>query len=126
MDYPLLILIVVVPVFLIGQIYFLGRKMSEPEKMIRPLPNGLTPFQHQTLVQYKDWLASVGLEYRNAFQFGSITVVVFQQGNKPRFFSFFFHQKLTFNAESYLEDLTVLDTGTSENRGLFPRPGAYA
>ena len=125
MDYTLL-WIAAVPVFLVGQIYLLGRKMSAPEKMMRPITGGLNPNQEQTLSQYKDWLASVNLEFRNCHQFGSIQSAVFQQRNKPRFFSFRFHKKLTFNAESYLEDLTVLDTSTSGSLGLFPRPGAFA
>jgi hypothetical protein len=108
-----------------SNIYFLGRKMSEPEKMLRPIPGGLTPFEQQTLARYRDWLASRNLEYRTSFQFGGIRVAVFQQGDAPRFFNFFFHQKLAYAAESYLENLDVLDTTSSGDLGLFPRPGAY-
>lgn len=125
MDYPLWAAIAAAPLFLVGNIYLLGRRMSEPEKMIRPVTGGLTPLQQQTLLQYKDWLASVNLEFLSAFQFEKISVVVFQQRNEPRFFSFLFHQKLTYQVESYLEDLTILDTGTSGSLGLFPRPGAF-
>jgi hypothetical protein len=126
MDYTPWLLIAAVPVVLVGQIYLLGRKMSAPEKMIHPIMGGLTPHQEQTISQYKDWLDSVNLRFLTNFQFGSILVAVYHQENKPRFFSFLFHQKLTFQIESYLEDLTILDTGTSGNGGLFPRPGAYA
>jgi hypothetical protein len=126
MDYRPWLWVAAVPAVLVGQIYLLGRKMSEPEKMISPVMGGLNPHQEQTISQYKDWLDSVNLRYLINFKFGSILVAVYQQGNEPRFFSFLFHQKLTFQIESYLEDLTILDTGTSGNGGLFPRPGAYA
>jgi len=100
--------------------------MSTPEKMMRPIAAGLSVFQQETISRYDDWLASINLVFRTSFQFGAIQVVVFQQGDQPRFFSFLFHNRVTFAAESYLEDLTVLDTGTSGSLGLFPRPGAYA
>lgn len=114
------------PVFLIGQIYLLGRKMSEPQKMLRITPNGLSDQQREAISHYNDWLASTNLEFRVDFQFGAIHAAVFQQKNQPRFFSFLFHQRMTFSAESYLEDLTILDTSNSGSLGLFPRPGAYA
>lgn len=123
MDYTLWIWVGLVPVVLVGQIYLLGRKMSEPEKLIRPI--NLNPNQEEILSRYRDWLASVNLKYRTSFQFGAISVAVFQQGNQPRFFSFMFHQKVAFQVESYLEDLTIFDTGTSGSGNLFPRPGAY-
>ena len=125
MDFTLWIWVAAVPVILVGQIYLLGRKMSEPEKMIRPITSGLNPSQEEVLSRYQDWLASVNLEYRTTFQFGALTIALFQQGNEPRFFSFMFHQKVAFQVESYLEDLTILDTGTSGSGNLFPRPGAY-
>jgi hypothetical protein len=125
MDYTDWLWIGLIPLILIGQIYYLGRKLSEPEKMMRPLPGGISQTQEQSIMRYEDWLRSVGLEYCTSFQFGSLDVVVFKQKDTPRFLSFFFHQKLTFNVESYLEDLTVLDTGTGNSGGLFPRPGAY-
>jgi hypothetical protein len=110
---------------LVGQIYFLGRKMSEPEKMMQPLPPEFNSRMEQAIMQYKEWLDSVNLSYLTSFQFGMISVVVYQQENHPRFFSFYFHKKLTFDIESYLEDLTILDTATSGSSGLFPRPRAY-
>jgi hypothetical protein len=117
--------IAIIFLILVGQIYLLGRKMSEPQKMLR-ITGGLSPYQQQMLSPYEDWLASVNLEFRYCHQFGNIQSALFQQRNEPRFFSFRFHQRLTFNAESYLEDLTVLDTSTSGSMGLFPRPGAFA
>lgn len=99
--------------------------MSEPEKMIQEIPGGLPPQMEQAIAPYKEWLGSVGLSYLNCFKFGSISVAVYQHESAHRFFSFYFHQKLTFAMESYLEDLTILDTGTSGTGGLFPRPGAY-
>ncbi|HXT41082.1 MAG TPA: hypothetical protein VN887_13810 [Candidatus Angelobacter sp.] len=126
MDYTPLLWIAAAPAAILGQIYLLGRKMSEPEKMLLPVAGGLTAQQREMISHHKDWLASVGLEFRTCFQFGNIQVAVFQQGNLPRFFSFMFHQRITFSVESYLEDLTVLDTSSSGSLGLFPRPGAYA
>ncbi len=115
----------VAPLFLVAQIYVLGREMSEPERMVRSLP-GLTPQQNDMISPYDAWLSQQKLEYRTTFKFGKIQVVVFQHENRPRFFSFLFHQRLTFSAESYLEDMMILDTGSSGSQGLFPRPGAYA
>ena len=126
MDYSILLPLVVVAVVLLAQICLLGRKMSEPEKMLIPMPEGLGPRQQETISRHAAWLASMKLEYRTSFQFGNIQAAVFQQGDLPRFFSFLFHQSTVFAAESYLADLTVLDTGSSGNQGLFPRPGAYA
>jgi hypothetical protein len=126
MDYTPLLWIAAAPAAILGQIYLQGRKMSEPEKMLRPIAGGLTTQQAEIISRHKDWLASVGLEFRTSFQFGIIRVAVFQQGNQPRFFSFMFHQRITFSVESYLEDLTILDTSTSGSLGLFPRPGSYA
>jgi len=126
MDYTIIAWIAIVPAVILLQIYLLGRKMSESEKMIRPIAGGPTPFQQKTLAQYVDWLTSVNLVYCTSFQFGIIQAVVFQDKNAPRFLSIMFHKRLTFSAESYLEDLTILDTSTSGSLGLFPRPGAYA
>ena len=126
MSYTPLLWIGAVPVVLIGQIYLLGRRMSEPEKMMCSLPGGLDTRQQETIASYNAWLASAGLQFRTAFRCGAIKAAVFQQGDQPRFFSFLFHQRVTFSAESYLEDLTILDTSNSGSLGLFPRPGAYA
>ena len=126
MNYMLLLWLGAVPLVLVAQIYMLGRRMSAPEKMLRPIPAGLTPQQQEIFSHYKDWLASIDLQFRATFQFGSIQVAVFQQQDQPRFLSFMFHQRLTFSAESYMQDLTILDTSSSGSIGLFPRPGAYA
>jgi hypothetical protein len=125
MDYQSLAVIAAVPAVLIGQVYLLGRKMSEPEKMIVHAPGGLDARLEQEILQYKEWLNSVKLSYLTHFQFGAISVVVYQQENQPRYLSFFFHRRITFGIESYLENLTILDTGTGGNGGLLPRPGAY-
>jgi hypothetical protein len=122
---PTVLLILVMPTILVVQIYFRVRKMSEPEKMMKPITGGLNPEQLNQLLPYKDWLISTGLEYRTGFQFGSITAGVFQQGNQPRFLMFRFHPKLTFSAESYGTNHTDLDTSTHNSIGVMPRPGAY-
>ena len=111
---------------LVGQIYLLGRKMSDPEKMMRPIEGGLNDRQQGIILGYRDWLASMNLEFLTTFRFGAIQVAVFQERGQPQYFSFMFHQRITFSAESYLEDLTILDTSNSGSIGLFPRPGAYA
>lgn len=121
-----LIWVGVVLTILLGQIYLLGLRMSRPEKMLQPIPGGLSKREQEAISPYAGWLESVGLQFRMCFKFGALHAAVFQQGEQPRFFSFLFHQKLTFSAESYLADLTILDTSNSGNIGLFPRPGAYA
>ena len=126
MDYTLLLWVAAVPAVLLGQIYLLGRRMSHPEKIMHPTTGGPSELQQRTISGYQDWLRSEGLEFRTSFKFGFIQVVVFQQGQLPRFFSFLFHKEVTFGAESYLEDLTILDTSNSSTLGMFPRPGAYA
>lgn len=125
-NYTPLLWIGAVPVILIAQIYLLGRRMSEPEKMMCVLPGGLDARQQEIIACYNEWLAAQKLQFRTAFRFGSIRAAVFQQENQPRFFTFLFHKEVTFSAESYLEDLTILDTSNSGSLGLFPRPGAYA
>jgi hypothetical protein len=126
MDSFLVIWVAVAPIILVLRIYFLGRKMSEPEKMLRPIKGGLNLFQLQTIARHRQWLASVNLEFHAAFQFGSIQTVVFTQAGKPRSLAMLFHKSVTFCAESQMEDLTLLETSNSGNSGMFPRPGAYA
>src|SRR5262245_4379407 len=118
----ILIWVIVVIAFLVGQIYLLGRRMSEPEKMMRPVAGGLGPREQEVILQHKEWLASVGLEFRTSFQFGKISAAVFQQGDLPRYLMFMFHQQVNLSAGSYLEDLTLLETSSSTSIGLFPRP----
>jgi hypothetical protein len=126
MDYTPYLYLGAIPAVLIGQIYFLGVRMSNPEKMIKPRPGGLGDSEKAFIASYDPWLAAERLQFRTAFRFGAINVAVYQQENQPRYFSFLFHQRVTFSAESYLEDLTILDTSNSGSLGLFPRPGAYA
>src|SRR5579859_4596677 len=114
------------PLMIMVQIYVLVLRMSEPEKMIKPIPGGLSVDKQEKLLRYKEWLASQGLQLKTTFMFGPMQIVVFQQGDLPRFLLFNFHKRLTFGAESYLADLTVLDTSSSNAIGLFPRPGGYA
>jgi hypothetical protein len=124
MDYTPLIFIVVVPLAIVVQVYFLVLKMSEPERLMRPLTTGLTPFEEHTLAAYREWLAYANLQYLTSFQFSLIRVAVFQQPGAQRFFSFYFHKQLSFSIETYFDDLTSFDTGTSANVGMFPtRPG---
>jgi hypothetical protein len=129
MTYVPLIFLAAFPTLLVGQIYALGVKMSKPEKMMQPFPDGLNalnPAQRQTIEAHQEWLNSENLQFRACFRFGAITVATYQQANQPRFFSFMFHQRTTFSAETYWEHLTLLDTSSSGSLGLFPRPGSYA
>jgi hypothetical protein len=123
MNYTIFLWFGAVIAFLVGQIYFLGRRMSDPEKMIRSAE--LTPQRQIVIDGYREWLALQQLEHRKTFQFASIVVVVFQHKDHPRYFSFMFHQRLSWCMESYLEDLTILDTSNSGSPELFPRPGAF-
>ncbi len=122
----LLIFLIVAPLMIMAQIYLLVIKLSEPEKMIKPIAGGLSQADQDRLLRYRDWLASENLQLRTTFRFGPMQVIVFQQGDLPRYFLFNFHKRLTYSAESYLADLTVLDTTASNAIGLFPRSGAYA
>lgn len=126
MDYTPLILIALLPAVVAVQIYLQVRKLSEPEKLMFPLDDGLTQSEQQIILAHREWLNSVNLQYLTGFRFGTIRVAVFQQTGTQRFFSFYFHQKLSFSIETYFDDLTCVDTGTSGSTGLFPRrPGNY-
>ncbi len=126
MDYTPLLFLAAIPLVVAVQVYFLVLKMSEPEKMMRPLAEGLTPNEQQVLADHREWLAYCKFEYLTSFQFSSIRVAVFQQQGAQRFLSFYFHQKLSYCFETYFDDLTCLDTGTSGSTGMFPaRPGNY-
>ena len=123
---PVLIFVIGAPLMIMAQIYLLVMKMSEPEKMIKPIAGGLSQADQNRLLQYRDWLASENLQLRTTFRFGPMQIIVFQHGDLPRYFLFNFHKRLTYGAESYLADLTVLDSTASNAIGLFPRPGGYA
>jgi hypothetical protein len=127
-DNSYLLLIAATPFIIAGQVYLLVRKMSEPENMIHSLPGGLSADKQQILSNYQDWLNTNDLQHLTSFQFGSIQVATFQQRNAQRFFSFYFHQKMTFSIETYFDDtnFTCLDTGTSGSTSMFPqRPNQY-
>jgi hypothetical protein len=106
-----------------GQIYFLVVRMSKPERMFYPAV--LTPQGREIVQRFTPWLTSAGLEERCTYKFGQIVVVVFQHGTRARYLSLLFHQRITWSAESYGEDLTILDTSNSGSPYLFPRPRAY-
>jgi hypothetical protein len=121
----LLVILLLVP----AQVYILARKMSEPEKMLVPLPEGLPPEHQQIMAAYHDWLFAKNFEIVFVRRFGSIVTVTFKEKNAPRFVSIMFHQgRVTFAGETYFDDTdcTCLDTGTSGSTGLFPaRPHQY-
>lgn len=118
-----LVILAAMPFFVAGQVWYLVRKMSEPEKMLRPMPGGLSAARQQILANYQGWLNEKKLFHIATYQFGSIQVATYQQQGAPRFFSFYFHKQLTFCAETYFDDddCTCLDTGTSGHIGMFPR-----
>ena len=110
---------------LFATVYSMGRKLSEPEKLLYRTPGGLGPHEKAFMAVYQDWLASARLRYLTAFQFQSIHVAVYQYEDQPRFFSFLFHKQVTFSAETNFEEMKILDTSSSGTIGLLPRPGAY-
>jgi hypothetical protein len=122
-----LIYLVGVPLLIAVQIYILVRKMSEPEKMMRPIDNGLSPDKQQVLVRHQEWLASRNFSYLTSFQFGTVQVAVFQQQSLPRFFCVNFHKGSHHYAlESHFGEAVALETATSGSTGMFPaRPGGY-
>jgi hypothetical protein len=120
-------LVLGIPLFIVGQVFFLVRKMSEPEQMYQSL-SGLDPSQEAMLAQYQPWLASMGLYPIGYHQFGAIRTATFQQTDTQRFFSFYFHQRLTYSIETYFDDTncSCIDTSNSGSIGMFPqRPGQY-
>ena len=122
-----LVILAGAPFFLIARIYFLIRKMSEPEKMLIRL-NTLPPQYQQIVDGHRDWLRGKGLEPVMTRQFGRIQTVTFQQKGTNRFFSFYFHRRATVGVETYFDDTecTCLDTSTSGSVGMFPsRPHQY-
>jgi hypothetical protein len=125
-DYTPFIFIAAAPVIVSGSVYFMVRKMSEPENMLRPIAGGLNAEQQQTLRRYERWLIDNQFEYKAGFQFGTIKVVAFQQENAQRIFSVYFHKKTSIDIESWFDDANNLTTATSGSIGMFPqRPGAY-
>jgi hypothetical protein len=112
---------VALPFVIAAQVYFLARKMSEPEKML--VPCGLGADKQQILTGYQEWLSANNFYPVASFQFSRIQVATFRQKDSQRFFSFTFHQRLTFSIETYFDDddCTCLDTGTSGSTGMFPR-----
>lgn len=124
----LITFLVVFPSVIVLQIYFLVRKMSEPEKMLKPIaPRSWGPTKEQAIGRYQAWLDSNDLQRLTSFEFGIIQSVVFQQKGMPRFFIFHFHQqKITHEVESRFDEVTHLETSNSGSSGMFPaRPGVY-
>lgn len=123
-----LVLLAAAPLLIAGQVWFLVRRMSEPENMFQSLPSPLDPLKQQIMVSYGEWLAANDFVHVATFRFGAVRSVTFQQRNTSRFFSFYFHQRLTFSIETYFDDddCGCLDTATSGNIGMFPqRPHQY-
>ncbi len=125
--FPLLTLVLVLPLFLIFSIYMLVVKASNPESMFRALdPAALSAERQQAVSQHSQWLAGQDFHYLTAFQFGSIQVVVFQQTNAPRYFSLNFAKTLSYDLVTMFADTVSLTTGSSDAIGALPcQPGAY-
>ena len=126
-DNSFVLILLAAPLLIAAQVYFLVQKMSEPEKMFRPLP-GLSEERERALSAYREWLDQHDLHYHTTYQFGAIQSVLFRQKDSPRFFSFYFHKQLTFSIETYFDEVncTCLDTGTSGSTGMLPqRPNQY-
>ncbi len=120
---PFLIILVLTPFFIALQVYFLVRKMSEPEKMLILLPNGLSPGRQQIVDQHLPWLNSMQLDPLPAHKFGTIEVATFQQRGTQRFLSIMFSsRRITYAADTYFDDTecTNLETSTGGSAGMFP------
>lgn len=123
-----LVIIAACPFFIMGNIYLLVRKMSEPEKMLLLLPGPLTPRKVAGLGPFQGWLQMNNFRQISSYRFGSIETVTFKQEGAQRFFSVYFHNRITFSLETYFDDVdcTCLDTSMSGSSGMFPtRPNQY-
>jgi hypothetical protein len=109
MDFNLLLL-ALAPLLIAAQVYFLVRKMSEPEKMLKHIDGGLSAGREEFIARHMDWLNSLGMERLTSFQFGIIQSVVFQQKDTQRFLIFHFHQRNTFEIESRFTATSHLET----------------
>ena len=127
-DHLFWIFIASVPLIIAGQVWFLVIRMSKPENMFIPLPAGPSPFRQPIISSHQAWLDANHLEFVTSFRFGNIEVATYQQRETQRFFSFYFHQQVTFSIETYFDDTecACLDTSTSTGIGMFPqRPRQY-
>jgi len=120
MDNPIIIFFVLMPLLIVVQVYFLVRKMSEPEKMLKAIEGGLSANRERFIESQKAWLDSNELQRLTSFQFGAIQSVVFQQKGTQRFFIFHFHQNNTFEIESRFSEDSHLETSNSGSSGMFP------
>lgn len=122
---PFVILVLLTPFVIAAGVYFLVRKMSEPEKMLFPLPNGLPPGRQQIVNGYANWLQSKQLQTISAYRFGSIETIIFKQKDASRFFSIMFSRlRVSFGVETLFDgtDCASLETATSGSTGMFPMP----
>jgi hypothetical protein len=125
-NYMPFIFIAASPLILIGSIYFMVLKVSEPEKLMGPIAGGLSADRQEVVLQHKEWLAVQGYQYLTSFQFSTIQVIVFQQANAPRFFSLNFAKSMSYDLVTQFDDKNGLTTGTSGAIGMFPvTPGSY-
>ena len=83
-------LLALIPLVLIGQIWFMCIRMSKPENMMVPMPAGPSPFRQPIIAAHQTWLNANALEFAQSFRFGSIEVAVFQQRGTQPFFHFIF------------------------------------
>lgn len=122
---PFVIMVLLAPFVIATGVYFLVRKMSQPEKMLFPLPNGLAPERQWVVNGYGHWLQSQQLQTIGAFRFGSLETIAFRQKGAPRFFSIVFSRMgVSFAVETFFDgtDSPSLETGTSGSTGMFPAP----
>ena len=120
--YFLLMLLAVAPILIIVQVYLLVLKMSEPEKMLQPIPGGLNALRQQVLLDHRDWFSARGLEYLTSFQFGKIQVAVFKQQTASRYFCFNFMQSWSYDLITSFDETNGLTTSSSNGIGMFPMP----
>jgi len=126
MDYAPLLFFAAFPLIIAAQVYLLVRKMSEPEKMLKPIVGNFSPDKEQIIAGHIAWLNARDMRRVTSFEFGAIQTVVFQQHGTQRFFNILFHQKVSYDMESRFDETTFLETSTGGSAGMFPaRPKAY-
>src|ERR1044071_6305208 len=107
--------LVIFPLIFTLQMYLLFKKLSEPEKVLKPI-GGLHNDLIQIISKHIQWLKSHNLERITGYEFSGVQVVVFQERDTQRFFCFMKSLIGTsFSITSRFDEKTMLETGTSGN-----------
>jgi hypothetical protein len=126
MGTSILIHIATVMLIVVVVMYGVMTKLSNPEKLLRPISGELSPARQAIVLQHQEWLAAQGYQFLTSFQFSTIQVVVFQQTDAPRYFNLNFHKSTTYDLVTRFDDTRSLTTATSDSIGMIPpAPGCY-